>query len=247
MDGRIEVASVVEAVQKGEGAGARVRRLFPTHRMKHLDPFVLLDEFSVTPPAAFPDHPHGGFEGVTYMLHGAFRHRDNIGNDQTVWVGGAQRFTAGKRIVHSELPGSDEISRGLQLWVKLPRRLMDIAPDYQAVPAQDIPEKEEKGILIRTVVGAGSPVMLHTKVQYFVVTVEGGTSFQDHIPEDWNGLIYVLEGEITLADVIVNRGGAAVFRGGGQLNVGIQRSAHFALIAGEPHGEPIRHRGSFVR
>lgn len=229
-----------------EGAGARVRRLFPTHQRRHLDPFVLLDEFTVTPPAAFPEHPHGGFEAVTYMLEGAFRHRDNIGNDEIVWAGGAQRFTAGKRIVHSELPGSEETSHGLQLWIKLPQHLKDVAPDYQSVPSHDIPQRKEQGVQVRTVVGAGSSVVLHTDVRYLVVKTEQGASFHEQIHEDWNGVIYVLKGKIALGDAVVSRGSAALFTGGGEVELTPGESAQLALIVGEPHGEPIRQRGSFV-
>lgn len=100
----VEVRRVVEAVQMAAGAGATVRRVFPTAQLAHVDPFVLLDEFTVEPDAGFPDHPHGGFEAVTYMLEGAFGHRDHLGNDEVVSAGGVQRFTAGERIVHSGQP-----------------------------------------------------------------------------------------------------------------------------------------------
>jgi hypothetical protein len=224
-----------------------VRRLFPTSRLKHVDPFVLLDEFSVTPPAAFPDHPHGGFEAVTYMLGGAFRHRDNLGNDQVVSVGGVQRFTAGRRIIHAELPGSEETSHGLQLWVNLPRELKNLDPDYQPVPSSEIPETEEEGCRVRTVVGEGSPVELHTPVRYLDVILDPEESFEDEIPSGWSGLVYVLEGAIALDGETIERGEAATFEAGGGLSVRSESDeARFVVIAGEPHGEPIRQRGSFV-
>lgn len=246
MSKQIEIERVVKAIAMSEGAGAEVRRLFPTRRQQHVDPFVLFDEFTVNPTAGFPDHPHGGFEAVTYMLEGAFRHRDDLGNDRMVSAGGVQRFTAGRRIVHAELPGSEETSHGLQLWVNLPQRLKKLEPDYQPVPSDEIPQREEDGVRVRTVVGEGSPVALHTDVRYADVTVESEGVFTDEIPDDWNGLIYVLDGEVNLGDVIVGREKAAIFRGGGEIRATATGAARFLVIAGAPHGEPIRQRGSFV-
>ena len=132
----------IEAVETAEGAGAIVKRVFPTGQLKHFDPFPLLDEFNIEPPAGFPEHPHGGFEAVTYMLQGGFHHTDNLGNDSTVMAGGAQRFTAGKPIMHSELPGTEGSNRGLQLWIRLPTKLRDLEPTYQQVDPKDIPERD---------------------------------------------------------------------------------------------------------
>ena len=246
MSKQIEIERVVKAIAMSEGAGAQVRRLFPTRRQQHVDPFVLLDEFTVNPTAGFPDHPHGGFEAVTYMLEGAFRHRDNLGNDQMVSAGGVQRFTAGKRIVHAELPGTDKTSHGLQLWVNLPQRLKKIEPDYQPVPSDEIPQREEDGVRVRTVVGKGSPVELHTDVRYVEVTVESEGVFTEEIPEDWNGLIYVLDGEVRVGDETLDRAEAGIFRGGGEVRVTATETSRFVVIAGAPLDEPIRQRGSFV-
>lgn len=246
MGEQVAIERQVEAVAMSEGTGAEVLRVFPTRREQHVDPFVLLDEFTVTPPAAFPEHPHGGFEAVTYMLDGAFRHRDNLGNDEIVSVGGVQRFTAGKRIVHAELPGAEETSHGLQLWVNLPRRLKEIEPDYQPVPPDQIPDQQDGGVRVRTVVGEGSPVELRTDVRYLDMTLEPEAVFTDRIPSQWSGIVYVLEGRISLDDAALERGRAAIFRRGGEVRVTAEQGARFVLITGAPHREPIRQRGSFV-
>jgi hypothetical protein len=246
MSKQIEIERVVEAIAMSEGAGAQVKRLFPTRRQRPVDPFVLLDEFTVNPTASFPEHPHGGFEAVTYMLDGAFRHRDNLGNDQMVSAGGVQRFTAGKQMVHAELPGAEKTSHGLQLWVNLPQRLKKIEPDYQPVPSDDIPETEEDGVRVRTVVGEGSPVELHTDVRYVDVTVESEGVFREEIPEGWNGLVYVLDGEVALGDETLSPAKAAIFQGGGEVRGTATEPSRFVVIAGAPHDEPIRLRGSFV-
>jgi redox-sensitive bicupin YhaK (pirin superfamily) len=163
----------VEPVAMSEGAGAKVRRLFPTRRQQHIDPFV-------------------------------------------------------------------------QLWINLPHTLKDVEPDYQPVPSDEIPEEEEGGVRMRTVVGEGSPVELRTEVRYVDVTMESGATFRDEISADWNGLLYVLEGEVELGDATVGEGKAAIFEGGGEVCATAKEPSRFVLIAGARHREPIRQRGSFV-
>ncbi len=125
-----------KAVHTQEGDNAEVNRLFPLPgRLMHYDPFVLWDEFTVQPGAGFPTHPHRGFEAITYVFSGEMQHADNLGNTSTVGPGGAQRFTAGRGIEHSEMPGETQATRGIQLWINLPQRLKQLDPDYQEVPA----------------------------------------------------------------------------------------------------------------
>jgi len=242
----VQVRLKVPAIETEEGAGARVRRVFPTSHLDHLDPFVLLDEFYVTPPAAFPDHTHRGFEAVTYMLEGAFHHRDDMGNDSIVSAGGVQRFTAGKGLVHAELPGTPDLNRGLQLWVNLPRRLKGIEPDYQQVEPSAIPASSTEGRRIHTVAGEGSPVQLHTPVRYLDVALESGVTFEDEILAEWNALIYILEGQLRLNGSELNSGEAATLESGGKVTAVAEEPTRFVLLTGKPHGEPIRQRGSFV-
>lgn len=246
MSEHIGIRQKVPAVKMEEGAGARVRRVFPTSHLRHLDPFVLLDEFYVTPPAAFPDHPHRGFEAVTYMLEGAFHHRDSMGNDRVVSAGGVQRFTAGRGLVHAELPGTEGLNHGLQLWVNLPHRLKETEPDYQQVEPSAIPEHEAEGVRIRTVVGEGSQVELRTPVRYIDVALEPGVAFENEIPMGWNALVYVLEGELRLDGSELTAGKAVMLEPRGKVTAVAEGSARFVLIVGEPHGEPIRQHGSFV-
>jgi len=242
----MSVSRKVTAVEMEEGEGAKVRRVFPTSHLMHLDPFVLLDEFFVEPPAGFPSHPHGGFEAVTYMLEGGFHHTDNLGNDSVVLAGGVQRFTAGRRIVHSELPGTNGLNRGLQLWVRLPNRLMGLEPDYQQVEPLAIPEKDVDGCRVRMIVGEGSPVGLRTKVEYLDVTLPQQKEFTHEVGPGFNALLYVLEGTLAIGRSRVERGEAAVLTADVQVNVHSTEKARFVLISGKPHGEPIMLRGSFV-
>jgi redox-sensitive bicupin YhaK (pirin superfamily) len=241
-----EIRIKISAREMAEGAGARVRRVFPTPQLDHLDPFVLLDEFYVTPPASFPDHEHRGFEALTYMLEGAFHHRDNVGNDSIVKTGGVQRFSAGKGIVHAELPGTSHLNHGLQLWINLPRTLKGMDPDYQQVGAAAIPEQKVKGMSIRTIVGESSPVQLHTPVRYLIVSLGRSSVFEEQMHPEWNTLVYVPENQIILNGTEISSGQAVVLEPGGIVKAGSSQQARMILVSGRPHNEPIRLRGSFV-
>jgi redox-sensitive bicupin YhaK (pirin superfamily) len=236
----------VKAVETAEGEGAIVKRVFPTRYLRSYDPFPLLDEFNIEPPAGFPDHPHGGFEAITYMLKGGFHHRDNLGNDSVVMAGGAQRFTAGKPLIHSELPGTDGVNRGLQLWVRLPSKLQGLAPTYQQVDAKSIPEKRVNGHLVRTVVGENSPVKLQNQVIYLDVTLEPNRIFTYGVRRDFNAFIYVLEGTVKIADAEVQKSEAAMLTEGDSVALSSMATARLVIIGGKPHGEEIILKGSFV-
>ncbi|BDG62389.1 pirin family protein [Caldinitratiruptor microaerophilus] len=243
--------AVVTAEPMAEGAGARVRRAFPTPRLRTADPFVLLDEFFVEPPAGFPEHPHRGFEIITYMLDGAFRHRDSLGNDRTIPAGGLQRITAGRGIWHAEMPGQEGLNHGLQLWINLPRRLKGVDPEYQEVAAGEIPEDTGEGYRVRIVVGDRSPVRLHTPVQYLDVAVEAGHGWETTVPPDHRGFVYVLvgEGQFGPGGDVRLRPGQLLLVGEGEpvrVRAGGDEPLRFVLVTGRPHGEPIRLRGPFV-
>ncbi len=248
--------TVVPTEEVPEGAGARVRRLMPSPRLPHLDPFVLFDHATVEPPAGFPAHPHRGFEIVTYMLEGAFAHWDSAGHEEIVTAGGSQRITAGRGIVHSEMPAGPGPARGLQLWINLPRALKDLPPDYQTVPASAIPEETRDGARIRHVVGGGSPVALHTAVSYRDVRLAG--RFPCRVRGGWSGFAYVVEGVVReeATGARVPAGHALVFRGWPRETElvlspdagpdGAASPARVVLICGRPHGEPIRLWGPYV-
>ncbi|KAJ6844722.1 pirin-like protein [Iris pallida] len=134
---------LAEAQQEGEGAS--VRRSIGRPELKNLDPFLMLDEFSVSAPAGFPDHPHRGFETVTYMLEGAFTHQDFSGHKSTIRAGDLQWMTAGRGVVHSEMPAAEGVQKGLQLWINLPSKDKMIEPRYQELQSKDIARAEKDG------------------------------------------------------------------------------------------------------
>lgn len=229
-----------------EGAGANVKRLMPLQEFMNFDPFVLWDDFSVAPGAGFPTHPHRGFEAITYMFEGTMQHKDNLGNASTVGAGGAQRFTAGRGIEHSEMPSPDGVSRGIQLWINLARNQKTIAPDYQQVDADAFPEQTGKDGSIRTIVGAGSPLRLHTPVRYLDVRLHRGGRYADQVEPGYRGLIYVVDGTIRLGDRTVRSGEACFVDGVDRLELEAADGARFMVCLGKPHGEPIRQWGPYV-
>jgi quercetin 2,3-dioxygenase len=242
---RAEIVRRIASVSAIDGAGATVQRVFPSPQLRHLDPFVLLDDFAVTAPAGFPDHPHRGFEAFTYMIDGSFHHRDNLGNDSLITSGGTQRFNSGRGARHSEMPGGAGTHRGLQLWVNLPRRLKTMEPEYEGTPAERMPIERTNDLEIRTVVGTGSPVALHTEVDYLDVTLVADGGFLRTIPGERNTLVYVIAGSVDVAGQDVGRG-QGVLLSPGELEIRGRSGARFAFLSGRPHGEPIRQRGPFV-
>lgn len=235
-----------EATETMEGAGVTVRRLMPVPKFMNFDPFVLWDHFSIGAGTGFPDHPHRGFEAITYMFEGSMQHTDNLGNQSTVAAGGIQRFTAGRGIVHSEMPGKDGKSSGIQLWVNLPKSLKGIEPDYQQVDAQDIPEHKIGKAMVRNIVGADSPVQLRTPVRYADVRLDAGAEFSEVINRGFRGLVYVVAGKITLAGHVLGAGTAIFMEDIGVLEIVAQQKSRFMLCFGQPHNEPIRQHGPFV-
>jgi redox-sensitive bicupin YhaK (pirin superfamily) len=236
---------IVRAVATREGQGARVHRLFPQRGSDHHDPFVLLDDFRVAPPAGFPEHPHRGFEAFTYMIEGSFEHRDDMGNESVVTTHGTQRFTSGRGARHSEMPGESRINRGLQLWVNLPRAEKQIPPDYAAVHGHDLPEVSVRGAVQRTIVGSGSPVALRTPVRYLDLRVPAGVAFEEEVPSGWQGMIYVADGHARIGDVELTAGDAALLAAAA-FEVRALDDARLFVLAGRSHGEPIVQRGPFV-
>ncbi|HGX92913.1 MAG TPA: pirin family protein, partial [Candidatus Tenderia sp.] len=189
-----QMATSRTAHEMKEGDGVTVKRLMPVAGWRNFDPFVLWDDFTIRPGNGFPDHPHRGFEAITYLLSGAIEHKDNLGNHSTVFGGGAQRFTAGRGLVHSEMPNQTGTTRGIQLWINLPKRLKQIEPAYQQVNDAEFPVKEMTGIRVKTLVGEGSPLMLKTPIRYIEVNAVPGAQFTETVPAQWRGFIYIIEG-----------------------------------------------------
>ena len=199
-----EVARKVRGQPTSDGAGVRMTRVIGSQVLDSFDPFLLLDEFRSDDPndyiAGFPDHPHRGFETVTYMLAGRMRHGDNQGNTGLLGPGSVQWMTAGRGIVHSEFPEQQEgLMWGFQLWVNLPRTDKMTAPRYQDIPAADVPEVElgpgaRARVLVGNVGGTAGPVTdVATEPVYFDLQLDAGASYTAVLPAGHNVFAYVYE------------------------------------------------------
>ncbi|XP_043697584.1 pirin-like protein [Telopea speciosissima] len=240
---------------QNEGDGAVVRRSIGSMQLNRLDPFLLLDDFSVSAPAGFPDHPHRGFETVTYMFEGAFTHQDFAGNKGTIRPGDVQWMTAGRGIVHSEMPAGDEVSKGLQLWINLSSENKMIEPRYQDMLKEDIKRAETDGVEVRIIAGESmgvkSPVFTRTPTMYLDFTLKPGAEWHQSIPESWNAFVYTIEGEGVFgsADESPAEPHQLLLLGPGD---GVKvwnkssKPLRFALIGGQPLNEPIAQYGPFV-
>jgi len=235
-----------QAVETMEGDGAEVKRLLPIRGFMNYDPIVLWDHFSVAAGTGFPDHPHRGFEAITYIFSGSMEHADNLGNRSTVLAGGAQRFTAGRGLVHSEMPGQGERSEGIQLWINLPKRLKTVQPAYQQADAMDIPEQLFPGGKKRIIVGEQGPVNLLTPVKYLDIEMQAGASLDEPVEQGHRGLVYIVNGAMTLNDNTLATGQAFFIDGEDKLEMLADKNTRLMLCLGRPHGEPIRQYGPFV-
>lgn len=251
--------SVIPAQRTSDGAGVNLFRSIGTQPMPMVDPFLMLDEFRTDDPkdylAGFPDHPHRGFETVTYMLAGRMQHADSRGNRGELGPGSIQWMTAGRGIVHSEMPlQEDGRMQGFQLWVNLPAANKLMAPRYQDIPGQDVPvttlDDATVKVLAGTIGGVTGPVRdIVTDPLLLDVTVPAGATVTLPLPETHNAFVYVFEGsgafggaggdtEVSVGHLAVpGDGGALVVRGG---------PVRFLLGAGRPIGEPVARYGPFV-
>jgi hypothetical protein len=208
------LVGVVPSTRTLEGGGFQVRRPFPTQRVDHVDPFLLLDEMGPqdhAPGAAkgAPDHPHRGFETVTYLLEGSFEHADSMGSRGVLNPGDVQWMTAGSGVIHSEMP-TEPIRRnggrlhGFQLWVNLPAKDKMMRPRYQDVPSARIPVVEQGGVRVKVIAGEsmGAKAVIDTRIPilYLHVTLQPRASFETAVPADHNAFVYVFRGRATVAE-----------------------------------------------
>ena len=252
------VERIVAGQPTSDGAGVRLFRVIGGAELPALDPFLLLDEFLSDDPndyiAGFPDHPHRGFETVTYMLAGRMRHGDNQGNSGLLEAGSVQWMTAGRGIVHSEMPEQqDGLMWGFQLWVNLPARAKMTAPRYQDIPPAAIPEvAPPDGPRVRVIAGAYDGVVgpvggVDAEPLYLDVTLDAGASLNLPVPPDHNAFLYCFEGGITVGDTAVGTRRLAVLSLGERLCIaGGAEGARFLVVAGRPFGEPVERYGPFV-
>jgi redox-sensitive bicupin YhaK (pirin superfamily) len=257
---RRTVARVVRGEAASDGAGVRLTRVMGTAALPDLDPFLMLDEFRSDDPAAylagFPDHPHRGFETVTYMLAGRMRHGDNKGNSGLLGPGSVQWMTAGRGIVHSEMPEQEAgLMWGFQLWINLPASQKMTAPRYQDIAAAAVPLVQgEAGATVKVLAGAYGGVRGPvdpgaTEPLYLDVDLAAGGRFETPVPEGHAAFAYVYDGAALFGpdggSRKIVRGELAVL-GDGTTIAAAGAPARFILLAGKPLREPIAKYGPFV-
>jgi redox-sensitive bicupin YhaK (pirin superfamily) len=254
--------TVVQGVATSDGAGVKLRRVLTGEWQQRLDPFLMLDVFASDDPddyiAGFPDHPHRGFETVTYMLAGLMRHRDSAGHEGLLGSGGVQWMTAGRGVIHSEIPQQqDGVMEGFQLWLNLPApRKMD-APWYRDFPAGAIAQyPTPAGATVRVIAGAsngveGAVTRAVTEPLYLDIHLPAGGAFSTALAEGHNAFVYVYRGNAVIEGAPVpgrHMGILANTPGSDGVTVSAagDAPARLLLIAGKPLGEPIVQYGPFV-
>lgn len=253
-----EVTRVVDGQPTTDGAGVKLRRSLGSRALPILDPFLMLDEFYSERGEdyikGFPDHPHRGFETVTYMIHGAMAHRDSLGNHGRLRPGSVQWMTAGRGIIHSEMPEQEDgLMWGFQLWVNLPAARKMTQPRYQDLAAEEIVEVKIGDASVRLIAGeAGGkrgPVDgIVTSPQMLDVKLPSGGKFSHPLPTTHNAFVYVFEGTMTLGKAAkkLERGQLAVLGEGEVVSATSTEGGRMLLLAGKPIGEPVARYGPFV-
>lgn len=256
-----KIARIITPQAVVEGAGVRLKRSIATRTLDYLDPFLLLDHFQLTNPAdyqaGFPLHPHRGIETVTYLLAGAVRHRDTLGNSGEIGAGDIQWMTAGRGIMHEEMPQvRPEGIAGFQLWVNLPAKLKWSAPRYQNIGAEEIPEiRREDSAIIRVIAGRADGVIgpisgIAAEPIYLDVTVSPQAGFVHAVPRGHAAFAYVFEGKGRFGaeeQMLVTQPRLVVWADGDTLEVKAEETAvRFLLVSGQPLREPVARYGPFV-
>lgn len=256
------IANIVTSHRQREGGGFIVRRPFPTAGFDHADPFLLLDEMgplTYAPGEAVgaPDHPHRGFETVTYLLEGEMEHADSAGHRGRLGAGDVQWMTAGRGVVHSEMPSRAAQQRGgrmhgFQLWVNLPRRDKMMAPRYQEIPGVQIPEaatpdgRAKVHVVAGEALGAKAVIETRTPISFLHWIFAPGASVDVPVPSEHAAFVYVFEGTLRVGDRDVEEGQFAVLGEGDSVHFEARANAQALLLTGVPLREPVVQYGPFV-
>ena len=252
-----ELIQIIEGLETSDGAGVKLRRIIGGPDLNMLDPFLLFDEFGSDDPddyiGGFPPHPHRGFETITYMLNGKFKHKDSAGNEGYLSDGSVQWMTAGKGVIHSEMPEqTDGLSRGFQLWLNLPKKLKMIEPSYNDIPAESIPKINIPGGYIKVICGEingmKGPGRAHTGMLYYDISLSLANNIEISIDDDWNSFVYVYNGKAKIANRSLNSGQLGVLSDSGIVDLHADGSSDLKciIIGGEKLNEPVARGGPFV-
>ncbi|EED16079.1 pirin, putative [Talaromyces stipitatus ATCC 10500] len=260
------VRMAFQALEQAEGAGARVRRSIGTPKLRNFSPFLMLDHFTIGKGAGFPDHPHRGQETITYLLSGGVDHEDFAGNRGTIGPGDLQFMTAGKGIMHAEMPHENEDGSpnvGMQLWVDLPKELKYVEPRYRDLRATEIPvaEVDDGRAIIKVISGQSHGVdsvrdLAYTPLWYFDITIKPGGRVKQILPLGWNAFAYTLEGathfvmDNTDTKPIKQYHNVVFQQSGDYIEAYVpdnaEETSRFILVAGQPLDQEVVQYGPFV-
>ncbi len=260
------VVALVSGLPTQDGNRVPLTRLVPgrgqrgAEAFRAMDPFLLMDHFGpmVLPPgtdAGFPPHPHRGFQTLTYLIQGAFRHRDSTGGSGLLRPGGAQLMNAGAGIVHAEMPVPEHLEtggaiEGVQLWINLPRVQKGSAPGYTDLQPETLPWQPVAGgrlrVLAGTWAGVTGPAQTPARIAYAHLELAAGASFTAPVPGGWMAAVVPLHGSARIGDQLVPADTVALLGEGDRLALTAETAVSLLLLAGEPLGEPIAHYGPFV-
>ncbi|MEQ1525711.1 MAG: pirin family protein [Gallionella sp.] len=254
------VEHLIAGVATSDGAGVKLTRVLTGKLQQRLNPFLMLDAFGSDNPddyiAGFPDHPHRGFETITYMLAGRMRHRDSAGHEGLLGDGGVQWMTAGRGVIHSEIPEQkDGVMEGFQLWLNLPAKRKMIEPWYRDINSAEIPEYlTASGVKVRVIAGSsngvsGAVTRETTEPVYLDVHLPAGTEFSTEIPHTHNAFIYVYRGAVKVGETVVPIKRMGILHNAPEadgITLTATEEARIILVAGKPLNEPIVQYGPFV-
>src|SRR6185295_14237718 len=254
------VERVITGQPTSDGAGVKLTRVLTQPLQRRLDPFLMLDAFGTDNPqdyiGGFPDHPHRGFETVTYMIAGRMRHRDSADHEGLLQNGGVQWMTAGRGVIHSELPEQEDgRMEGFQLWLNLAGKDKMRAPWYRDIQSAEIPEfSTAEGVKVRAIAGRshgvdGAMQRETTEPLYLDLELPAGASFAQALPPTHNAFVYVYRGELTIGETQVPTQRMAILKNDAGSDGVVLRAdgpTRALLIAGQPLGEPIAQYGPFV-
>ncbi len=250
-----KITQVIEGIKTSDGGGVNLTRIIGTPELNMLDPFLLLDEFSSDNPddyiAGFPPHPHRGFETITYMMNGKFHHQDSAGNEGYLKDGSVQWMTAGRGVIHSEMPEQTEgLVRGFQLWLNLPKKKKMIDPAYQDIHTEMIPVIHDQNgsfkIIAGTYQGTTGPGKSHSPVFIMDMNIHKNSECVIPISSGWNAFGFIYEGNVC-SDQYLSKGQLAVYGMEGKIYYKTEdNAAGIFFAAGEPLNEPIARGGPFV-
>ena len=250
-----KIVKTITGMKTSDGAGANLTRIIGSPELNMLDPFLLLDEFGSDNPddyiAVFPPHPHRGFETITYMLNGKWQHKDSAGNEGLLGDGSIQWMTAGRGIVHSEMPiQTDGLARGFQLWLNLPKEKKLTEPAYQDIHAEQIPILKEVFGTVKVISGEYNgtigPGKSHTPVLIMDIRLNPESEISIPVMGGWNAFGFIYEGDVKSGEFL-SKGQLAVYNTEGNVHFKTNDTqAGIYLVAGEPLNEPVARGGPFV-